>query len=854
MSGLPNKNEADINRHRNEYLDDLNLRAELDDMNLQANLVYKSTGQLPPISQMTDNRTIEQKLLDYEKMKIDIAKEISLISSSQFGFEVVQSIVRNPLNFDNKLLIFTAQRIKEIIVNLTKSYAIGIRGDKDDVEQMVTFIVKMFNDLNSFTKSTKDYLSSGPSNPINTLLGGGPIAQNFQLIQQAIIENRGMINNFEDMIDGTLQNFGVLIMHHGDSLYNNLANIIDKCDDVGRISEMIATILPPQNFLTWIQQHIQEFHSVDPNALNDITDFGRDYLLYLRTGIPQAGSIISFTEKTRKNKFDNFLEKIGDYLEFLGANNNDPLIDNVGSEIYNKKIALIDTLNTSSYDILDLLNRLLSIYFTGDFDINWIMNLHTSYEAYRYDFDNYDGSDGSSSSSSSSSSDGGPPSLIGSFGSQPNSSLSGISSVFGSQPNSILSGNSSANPLLQPVGGAPIGSVSSGIPSLLSIPSRSTSSSNPSLLSVPSGSGSANDDLSYASIYSDPSFLRDVPSPNPISNNKITKGNTVIHLNPNIDEEELSDEDSIENLMSGDSPLIFEGDRRINYNPTPSPSNPDAISYKSFQTPTSLDQVLQFSLKKPVWINQYAMRYFRPKAEEINDFPNKSSVAYRTAVNNLKADIGTYNRIYNKNLNFNESTGGISGEGIKRRGRPKGSGIMIKKPQKAYKLTVKENLNLEKGIEPTSKFIKFGKYLINNHKLHNENTLTLKHIGGGNIHCFPSKKISHNLAHVIKIITGGSLPHYNDLEKLSEPEKLYLHNVCTKSNIVDKLNIPTPNKDLYEKEIHEFEVMKGEIMSGNDNPQLIKKFKLLILKLSRNGQLPKKEVSEILEDLAHLEI
>ena len=54
------------------------------------------------------------------------------------------------------------------------------------------------------------------------------------------------------------------------------------------------------------------------------------------------------------------------------------------------------------------------------------------------------------------------------------------------------------------------------------------------------------------------------------------------------------------------------------------------------------------------------------------------------------------------------------------------------------------------------------------------------------------------------------------------------------------------------EDIHEFEVMKGEIMAGNDNKELIKKFKTHILRLSREGTLPKKEVSEIMEILLEL--
>jgi hypothetical protein len=76
--------------------------------------------------------------------------------------------------------------------------------------------------------------------------------------------------------------------------------------------------------------------------------------------------------------------------------------------------------------------------------------------------------------------------------------------------------------------------------------------------------------------------------------------------------------------------------------------------------------------------------------------------------------------------------------------------------------------------------------------------------------------------------------------------------VSKKSGITDKISVPTPSKDSMDQDIHSFNVMKGEILAGNDSSMLIKKFKLLLLKLSKNGTLPKKEASEIMEDLIQL--
>jgi len=52
--------------------------------------------------------------------------------------------------------------------------------------------------------------------------------------------------------------------------------------------------------------------------------------------------------------------------------------------------------------------------------------------------------------------------------------------------------------------------------------------------------------------------------------------------------------------------------------------------------------------------------------------------------------------------------------------------------------------------------------------------------------------------------------------------------------------------------INEFEVMKGQIMSGNDNKEYVKKFKLLVLKLVRSGYIPKIEGFDLVEELTSL--
>ena len=185
----------------------------------------------------------------------------------------------------------------------------------------------------------------------------------------------------------------------------------------------------------------------------------------------------------------------------------------------------------------------------------------------------------------------------------------------------------------------------------------------------------------------------------------------------------------------------------------------------------------------------------------------------------------------------------MSGHGIRRRpGRPKGCGI---------KTPFIDKVNMSAGLDPEPRYIKFGKYVINSKKL-NDGVFSLRHKTGANIVGHPSIKISNHMQRVLKRIIGGGLPNFEDMSNLTEDERRYLYNVSHKADIIDKINIPAPSRDQQDKDNHNFEVMKGEIMSGNDNKDLVKKFKILILKMSKSGELPKSQVNELLTDLAEL--
>jgi hypothetical protein len=172
----------------------------------------------------------------------------------------------------------------------------------------------------------------------------------------------------------------------------------------------------------------------------------------------------------------------------------------------------------------------------------------------------------------------------------------------------------------------------------------------------------------------------------------------------------------------------------------------------------------------------------------------------------------------------------------------------IYQPAKRYDIIKKEQIDYTKGIEPIKKWVKFGKNVINISKL-SDDIINVKREKGSGISGIKSVRVSKKLGNVFRKIVGNGFPSFEELQNLDSEEKDYLYKVVKASDLLEKLNIPTPSKDEEEKDIHQFELMKGQILAGNNNNELIKKFKTLLIKLMQRGSIPKSQAKDILLDL-----
>jgi hypothetical protein len=215
----------------------------------------------------------------------------------------------------------------------------------------------------------------------------------------------------------------------------------------------------------------------------------------------------------------------------------------------------------------------------------------------------------------------------------------------------------------------------------------------------------------------------------------------------------------------------------------------------------------------------------------------------QTDLTDLKKIARAMNKIFREKM-YGEDTPFI----LEKIGRGmSGKGIARARPSQVFS----SDIDYSQGIKPSAKFVPIGRYLINKRQL-DKDIVAIKRPAGSTIPNLPSQRVSRNFGSVMRKIIGGAIPTFDELNSLSDDERVYLHKVAKETRIDDKLSIPTPKKDEDEKDINQFEILKGQILSGNDNIELVKKFKTIILKLSKKDLIPKAQVKDLLLDLATL--
>jgi len=756
MSGQPYRYSTDPTKFRQEYLDNLALQAGNNEMNFQANKTYKATGQLPAISQMPDTRTASEILADTEKLKLSLIADLKPLMNSSDAQSVVQRIMKSPLNMDGSLLVFFSQRAPTLVKELQKSYKFGIKGDDNDVEQMVLFIEKAYNDTKSIATTTKSYFNA----PIGSLKTGtisegdlDALKQQYDQIVKKIIltatPHQLTNENYDQEILTTPEGQMMIITNIILKKFQGLSHFLKSSEYKKMTLEINDMITNNPTFL------LNENGVIDAwKVIHELLD-----------KLPRADTLSSLLSQLEKTTLNKNTDLTMQYLQKI-----DELLPDVND--YQREIDILSNPTENNYD-----DEMGQAQRKGDTSRYYQHNAYQKEGAMNRAQGNV------------------RRAQLGYY--ETNADMRALDNALVVNRADQQQGYNDIRDLNQ-MHQASMGN--------LYIPRNSLNNINRITTSDMSRGTTRQNQLADTYLTARQRQITDADMD--ALYDAVPAGPTTGQLR-------------LQSTLT-----------RMENNLMQRPANPNSNALQDTQARLHLEELQQEMDTK---IDR--MNYLTQNIDTIDPGLVNTIRLTRDEINDLRGQI----------IDINAYMGQIRtihGFGIvkRRRGRPKGSGI-------AHPFV--DKVDKSRGIQPSKRYISFGKYLINTKKL-DDDVIAIKRPSGANIVEFPSNKVSRNLSKVIKTIVGGGQPSFGEISNLTEDEKAYLYKVSRKAEIVDKISIPTPSRDQMDRDINQFEIMKGELMSGNDSKELVHKFKALLLKLSKNGSLPKNQVNEIMSDLLQM--
>ena len=149
------------------------------------------------------------------------------------------------------------------------------------------------------------------------------------------------------------------------------------------------------------------------------------------------------------------------------------------------------------------------------------------------------------------------------------------------------------------------------------------------------------------------------------------------------------------------------------------------------------------------------------------------------------------------------------------------------------------------------KYVEFGKFILSLPKFE-KNVLDVKYVKSGARHQqLNNIQISDELQEIINNYIDTRKLNTKMVKKLESAEKNVLSKLINGSGLVHDFKIEHNENE--KKENERFEMLKGIYLAGNDNPEILKEFKHLLMKFISDGRIDKYKGLEVLYELNKIE-
>ena len=180
----------------------------------------------------------------------------------------------------------------------------------------------------------------------------------------------------------------------------------------------------------------------------------------------------------------------------------------------------------------------------------------------------------------------------------------------------------------------------------------------------------------------------------------------------------------------------------------------------------------------------------------------------------------------------------VLGNGARRKGKM----LFVKGGSYAIK-------NQPKGDE----YIPLGKYKAHRTKLIG-GKLQIRSHNNNQVYNLKSQNITNNIRDIFMKLNRKETINFKDVDKLNEEEKNQLYTLGKKLHITELFEIPSTLKSNEDKLKDEFNKLRGSLIAGNNSPELLRKFKIVMLQMKNNKLISLQEYNEVLNILLEIEI
>lgn len=156
-------------------------------------------------------------------------------------------------------------------------------------------------------------------------------------------------------------------------------------------------------------------------------------------------------------------------------------------------------------------------------------------------------------------------------------------------------------------------------------------------------------------------------------------------------------------------------------------------------------------------------------------------------------------------------------------------------------------------LNPMSEYIPFGRYLLSLKQLQ-KNKFLLRTKSKNPVLSFKTITLTRKTKAIVQKLLQDLEVSFEEIDSLSDDERNDIDTIISKTDIDTRLRVPNTKRSKLEKDLNKFNVLKGSIIAGNDSTELLKDFRLLLLHLTNENYISKKECNEVLMEMLKLNL